>query len=76
MYKKRPDYDCAIIGLLTVSGVEYGNLGYANDLYYCQGEESLYKAGRLAKNMPEEKGQELIAFIKKSNNEMEMSCRA
>ena len=40
------------------------------------GEESLYKAGRLAKNMPEEKGQELIAFIKKSNNEMEMSCRA
>ena len=28
MYKKRPDYDCAIIGLLTVSGVEYGNLGY------------------------------------------------
>ena len=33
MYKKRPDYDCAIIGLLTVSGVEYGNLGYASDLY-------------------------------------------
>ena len=55
MYKKRPDYDCAIIDLLTVSGVEYGNLGYASDLYYCQGEESLYKAGRLAKNMPEEK---------------------
>lgn len=71
MYKKRPDIDCAKIGMLTISGINYSNSGYASDLYYYQGKESLFKAERLAKNMSKEKGQQLIAFIRESNERME-----
>ena len=69
--KKRSDTHCAKISLLTVSGIEYENAGYASDLYYYQGKESINKAERLAEKMPKEKGQELIDFIRESNKEME-----
>lgn len=69
-YRRRSDIDCARIALLTVSGVNYGNSGYANDLMYYQGEESVYKAQRLAAQMPEDKGQKLVRFVVESNDRM------
>jgi hypothetical protein len=68
---KRSINDCARIGLMTVSGVESQNMGYCNDLYYYQGDESIYKAERIAACMPKEQGEQLINFIKKSNEKME-----
>ena len=70
-YRRRSDCDCAKITLLTVSGVEYSNLGYAADLQYYQGAESIYKAKELAARMPDDKGRELVDFIRESNERME-----
>jgi len=68
---KRSLEDCVKIGLLTMFGVEYGNIGYAEDLKYYQGEQSVFKAQQLAKHMSKEKGNELVNLIQQSNLEME-----
>lgn len=69
--KKRSDFDCAKIGLMTASGVEYGNGGYCADLCYYQGAESIYKAERVASKMQIDAGERLIKFITESNKKME-----
>ena len=69
-YRRRSDSDCAMIRLLIATGVDYGNLGYADDLMYYQGADSIYKAQRLAALMPEDKGRKLVQFIAESNDRM------
>jgi len=68
---RRSMEECAKIGLIALFGVEYGNSGYAEDLQYYQGEQSIFKAKQLAKHMSKEKGNELVDLIKQSNLKME-----
>lgn len=71
---KRPINDCVRIGLMTAAGIEYQNMGYCNDLMYYQGDESIYKAKRIAACIPEKQGEQLVAFIEESNKKMELSA--
>lgn len=70
----RPTFDQAKIGLLTSCAVEYGNMGYADDLQYYQGEDSIFKAERLAQKLPKEQAEELISLVRDSNERMERAA--
>lgn len=68
---KRPIADRAKIGLLTNTGVEYSTMGYASDLQFYQGPDSIFKAERIARTMRKDRGDELITLVKDSNARME-----
>lgn len=68
---RRPEKDQAWIWALSLSGIEYGIIGYYDDLKYYQGDESIFKADRIAKRLPKDKGDALIEFVKQSNSRME-----
>ena len=68
---KRSDMDCFRIVTLAQLGAESDNMGYVSDLAYYQGEESIYKAKRIAEKMPKDKGDELISLVRESNARME-----
>ena len=68
---KRPDIDIFKIVTTAQLGMEYGNMGYVDDLQYYQGEDSIFKAQQIAAHMPEDKGKELIDLVKESNEKME-----
>ncbi|CAB1251797.1 conserved protein of unknown function [Ruminococcaceae bacterium BL-6] len=70
---KRSAFDCAKIWLMALSGIEYSNMGYAEDLQYYQGNDSIFKAERLATKMSKDKGNMLISFICESNKNMELN---
>jgi hypothetical protein len=68
---KRSDLDCFKIVTLAQEGMDYRNMGYVSDLQFCQGEESIFKAKRLAEKMSKDKGNELINLVYESNARME-----
>lgn len=68
---KRSDFECAKIGLMTMAGVKYENMGYCDDLCCYQAGESIFKAKRIAAHMPKEQGEQLVNFVIESNKKME-----
>ena len=67
----RPIGEHLTIYALALSGMEYENVGYTDDLKYYQGKDSIFKAERIASKGDPIKGKELIDFITESNRKME-----
>jgi len=72
---KRNDTDVIHINALSISGIQYSTMGYVFDLHYYQGNDSIFKAERLASKMPKDKGDKLIDYVRKSNERMEMESQ-
>lgn len=69
--EKRPDIDIFKIVTTAQLGIEYGNMGYVDDLQYYQGEDSIFKAQQIATRMSKEKGDELVRLVRESNLKIE-----